>query len=62
MGGRERREGTEIKINTERQRQWSLIGFPKTKKRGAWLAQSMQRVTLDLGVVSSSPTLGIEMT
>ena len=27
--------------------------------RGAWLAQSVEHVTLDLGVMSSSPTLGI---
>lgn len=30
--------------------------------RGAWLAQSVEHETLDLGVVSSSPTLGAEMT
>ena len=29
---------------------------------GTWLAQSIEHVTLDLGVVSSSPTLGIEIT
>ena len=28
--------------------------------RGAWLAPSVERVTLELGVVSSSPTLGVE--
>ena len=27
-----------------------------------WLAQSVEQMTLDLGVVSSSPTLGIEIT
>ena len=30
--------------------------------RGAWLAQSEEHVTLDLRVVSSSPTLGVEIT
>ena len=30
--------------------------------RGTWLAQSVEHVTLDLGVMSSSPTLGIEIT
>ena len=28
----------------------------------AWLAQSVERETLDLGVVSSSHTLGVEIT
>ena len=28
--------------------------------RGAWLAQ-LERATLDLGVVSSSPVLGVEL-
>ena len=28
---------------------------------GAWLAESEEHVTLDLGVVSSSPMLGIEV-
>jgi len=31
-------------------------------KWGAWLAQSVERATLDLGVVGSSPTLGAERT
>lgn len=30
--------------------------------RGTWLAQSMDHATLDLGAVSSGPTLGIEVT
>ena len=34
----------------------------KTIWRGAWLAQSVEHVTLDLRVVSASPTLGIEIT
>lgn len=29
---------------------------------GAWLAQSVQHVILDSGVVNSSPTLGVETT
>ena len=29
---------------------------------GAWLAESVQHVTLDLRVVSSSPRLGMELT
>ena len=32
------------------------------KKRGAWLAHLEKHVTLDLRVVSLSPTLGIEIT
>ena len=28
----------------------------------AWLAQLVEHVTLDLGVVSSSPMLGVEVT
>ena len=34
----------------------------KCYSRGAWLAQLEEHVTLNLGVVSSSPTLGIEIT
>ena len=30
--------------------------------RGTWLAQLVKHATLDLGVVSSSPTLGVEIT
>lgn len=29
---------------------------------GTWLVQSMERVTPDLGVVSSSPMLGVKFT
>ena len=32
-----------------------------TKHRGVWLAQIVKPATLDLGVVSSSPTLGVEI-
>lgn len=31
-------------------------------ERCAWLAQLVERTTLDLGVMSSSPTLGVELT
>ena len=37
-------------------------GLKITQTRGARLAQSEERATLDLGVVSMSPTLGIEIT
>lgn len=29
---------------------------------GAWLSQSVERVTLDLWIVSSSPIVGVEIT
>ena len=29
---------------------------------GGWLAQSVEHVTLDVGVISLSPTLGVEFT
>ena len=34
----------------------------KRDGRGAWLAQSEEHVTLDLGVMGSSPTIGVEIT
>ena len=34
----------------------------KFKLWDAWLAQSVEGVTLDLGAISSSPTLGVEIT
>ena len=37
-------------------------GHEKDKIRGPLLAQLVEPVTLDLEVVSSSPTLGVEMT
>jgi len=46
-------------------RTWgSRIAFHRNIKEywGAWLAQSVEHTTLDLGVVSSSPTLGVEVT
>ena len=39
--------------------QWVVV---KKRYRGAWLAQSGKHATLDLGVLGSSPTLGIEIT
>lgn len=33
----------------------------KRVSRGPWLAQLLERVTLYLGVVSLSPTLGVEI-
>ena len=38
----------------------SLVLWMK-KLKDAWLAQLLTHVTLDLGVVSSSPTLGAEI-
>ena len=32
------------------------------KSRGTWLPQTVEHVTLDLRVESSSPTLGVEIT
>lgn len=32
------------------------------KAQGSWRAQSEEHVTPDLGVVSSSPSLGVEIT
>lgn len=36
--------------------------FLKPEVRGSCLAQSVEHVILDLGIVSSSPMLGIEVT
>ena len=36
--------------------------FVKVFSRGACLAQSVEQESLDLGVVSLSPTLGVEIT
>ena len=40
----------------------SLHGVLDKIFRDAWLARLIEHVTLDLEVVSSSPTLGIEIT
>lgn len=34
----------------------------KSTLKGTWLVQPVERATLDLGVLSSSPTLGVEIT
>ena len=39
-----------------------LFKKKKIEKRGAWLAQSTEHMTLNLRVMSSSPTLGVEPT
>lgn len=36
--------------------------FLKTSFRGTWLAQQVEHATCDQGVVSSSPTLSVEIT
>ena len=38
------------------------LGVKLISERGAWLAQLVEHVTLDLGVVSSSPTMGVDIT
>ena len=38
------------------------IAIWKVGDRGAWLAQLVENLTFDLGVVSSSPMLGVEVT
>ena len=38
----------------------SVINFSHC--RGAWMAQSVEHVTLDVIVVGSNPTLGVEVT
>ena len=40
----------------------NVVYFKVYKCQGAWLAQLVEHVTLDLGVVSLSPTLGVEIT
>ena len=42
----------------------SLLFLPIKKEdfKGTWLAQLIERVTLDLRVVGLSPTLGVEIT
>ena len=37
------------------------LGCLRNKKGPVWLAQLVEHVTLDLGVMSSSPTLGSEI-
>ena len=54
---RERMYFIYIKMNKKKGNQ-----FKRGKKWGAWPAQSGDRGTLDLGVVTSSPMLGVEIT
>ena len=42
--------------------QCTICAQEKNKNKGTWLAQSVKHATLDLGVVSSSPTLGVQIT
>ena len=37
------------------------FGIKSLKNRSTWLAQLGEHVTLDLGIVSSNPTLGVEI-
>lgn len=46
-----------VKMNTKKGNQ-----LKRGKKLGAWLVQSEKHMTLDLGVVSSSATLGVDIT
>ena len=39
---------------------WTLLPTHERVSRGAWLTQSVEHMTLDLGIVSSSLMLGIE--
>ena len=38
------------------------VNFIEANSGDAWLAQLVEHTTLDLGVVGSSPTLGVEIT
>lgn len=38
-----------------------MFKLKKHKNWGAWLAESVEHVTLDLGVLSASPMLGAEL-
>ena len=46
----------------EAQRRMEMRFVQKSQIWGAWLAQSVECVTLDLGVVGLSPTLGVKLT
>ena len=41
---------------------WCNLGKELLSERGAWLAQLEEHVTLELGVVRSSPMLDAEIT
>ena len=38
------------------------VVFKKSLLRGVWLAQLVEHMTFDLGVVSLNPMLGVEIT
>lgn len=48
--------------NREKMKQKKFDKKVKGKWRGAWLTRSVEHETLELGVVSPSPTLDVEMT
>ena len=48
--------------NTDDTKCWWGRGTSRALTQGAWLAQSVERVTLDLEVMSSSPTWGVKLT
>lgn len=37
-------------------------GLPESQRGGAWLTQLVKHVTLDFEIVSSSPTIDVEIT
>ena len=39
-----------------------VFGSTEKNRRGTWPAQSVKHATLDLGAMSSSPTLNMELT
>ena len=55
---------TEEEMHAEASRGEMSRGLRSALKflRGAWLALSVEPVTLDLGVMSWSPTMGMEIT
>ena len=46
------------KIHTVNQHK-DIVG--KDKSRGAWLAQSVEHASVDLGAIGMSPMLGVEI-
>ena len=47
--------------NTARQMK-EKVDYQKEMYGGAWLVQLVKHLTIDLGVLSSSPTFGVEIT
>ena len=41
--------------------EYYVVSYSKGYQRGVWLAQLVKHVTLDLGVVSLSPMLGVKI-